>query len=210
MAAVAFAYSNYLLLHWQLLILVVFGFLGSVTFFMAEALAESSRRESDYDCIWGWGALRSWKDSPGAERIPASRCGAFRVVTGSVWSLAAAAGTKYYCRPIFIQSGGRRMFNLNATHLRSTVHSYYYYYHLDVNLKWSRTSKLQAGTALFWVTSPSDGTRLMISLTSRQSADYYLHFSFKIKTSSRYFFVREIKTKKIKLDPTWIYPLLKK
>lgn len=51
MAAVAFAYSNYLLLHWQLLILVVFGFLGSVTFFMAEALAESSRRESDYDCI---------------------------------------------------------------------------------------------------------------------------------------------------------------
>lgn len=50
-AAVAFAYSNYLLLHWQLLILVVFGFLGSVTFFMAEAKAESSRRESDYDSI---------------------------------------------------------------------------------------------------------------------------------------------------------------
>lgn len=50
-AAVAFAYSNYLLLHWQLLVLVVFGFLGSVTFFMADALAESSRRESDYDCI---------------------------------------------------------------------------------------------------------------------------------------------------------------
>lgn len=50
-AAAAFAYSNYLLLHWQLLVLVVFGFLGSVTFFMADALAESSRRESDYDCI---------------------------------------------------------------------------------------------------------------------------------------------------------------
>ncbi|KAM9346264.1 UNC93-like protein MFSD11 [Symphorus nematophorus] len=51
MAALAFFYSNYLLLHWQLLILVVTGFLGSLTFFMAEGLAESSRRESDYDSI---------------------------------------------------------------------------------------------------------------------------------------------------------------
>nr|XP_046270715.1 UNC93-like protein MFSD11 [Scatophagus argus] len=51
MAALAFFYSNYLLLHWQLLILVVAGFLGSVTFFMAEGMAESSRRESDYDSI---------------------------------------------------------------------------------------------------------------------------------------------------------------
>lgn len=51
MAAVAFFYSNYLLLHWQLLILVLMGFLGSITFFMAERLAESSRRESDYDSI---------------------------------------------------------------------------------------------------------------------------------------------------------------
>uniref|UniRef100_A0A8C4I621 Major facilitator superfamily domain containing 11 n=1 Tax=Dicentrarchus labrax TaxID=13489 RepID=A0A8C4I621_DICLA len=51
MAAVAFFYSNYLLLHWQLLILVVAGFLGSTTFFLAETLAESSRRESDYDSI---------------------------------------------------------------------------------------------------------------------------------------------------------------
>ncbi|CAJ1075923.1 UNC93-like protein MFSD11 [Xyrichtys novacula] len=51
MAAIAFFYSNYLLLHWQLLILVVMGFLGSMTFFMAEAHAESSRRESDYDSI---------------------------------------------------------------------------------------------------------------------------------------------------------------
>lgn len=51
MAALAFFYSNYLLLHWQLLILVVTGFLGSMTFFMAEGLAESSRRESDYDSI---------------------------------------------------------------------------------------------------------------------------------------------------------------
>lgn len=51
MAAVAFSYSNYLLLHWQLLILVVVGFLGTVTFFMVEALAQSIRRESDYGTI---------------------------------------------------------------------------------------------------------------------------------------------------------------
>ncbi|KAM9392725.1 UNC93-like protein MFSD11 [Pholidichthys leucotaenia] len=51
MAAVAFYYSNYLLLHWQLLILVLVGFLGTVTFFMAESLARSNRRESDYDSI---------------------------------------------------------------------------------------------------------------------------------------------------------------
>ncbi|XP_023205334.1 UNC93-like protein MFSD11 [Xiphophorus maculatus] len=51
MAAVAFFYSNFLLLHWQLLILVVFGFLGSVSFFAVEWLAESRRRDSDYDSI---------------------------------------------------------------------------------------------------------------------------------------------------------------
>ncbi|XP_071322277.1 UNC93-like protein MFSD11 [Trachinotus anak] len=51
MAALAFFYSNYLLLHWQLLILVLSGFLGSMTFFVAEWLAESGRRESDYDSI---------------------------------------------------------------------------------------------------------------------------------------------------------------
>ncbi|XP_035516282.1 UNC93-like protein MFSD11 [Morone saxatilis] len=51
MAAVAFFYSNYLLLHWQLLILVVAGFFGATTFFMAETMAESSRRDSDYDSI---------------------------------------------------------------------------------------------------------------------------------------------------------------
>ncbi|XP_029014137.1 UNC93-like protein MFSD11 [Betta splendens] len=51
MAALAFFYSNYLLLHWQLLILVLAGFLGSMTFFMAERLAVSSRRDSDYDSI---------------------------------------------------------------------------------------------------------------------------------------------------------------
>ncbi|TNN34516.1 UNC93-like protein MFSD11 [Liparis tanakae] len=51
MAALAFFYSNYLLLHWQLLILVVAGFLGTVTFFLAEWRAEANRRESDYDSI---------------------------------------------------------------------------------------------------------------------------------------------------------------
>lgn len=51
MAAVAFFYSNYLLLHWQLLILVVAGFFGSITFFRAETLAQSMRRESDYNTI---------------------------------------------------------------------------------------------------------------------------------------------------------------
>ncbi|XP_072225550.1 UNC93-like protein MFSD11 [Leuresthes tenuis] len=51
MAAIAFFYSNYLLLHWQLLILVVMGFLGSISFFVTEWLAESSRRDSDYDSI---------------------------------------------------------------------------------------------------------------------------------------------------------------
>ncbi|XP_058510054.1 UNC93-like protein MFSD11 [Solea solea] len=50
-AAVAFCYSNFLLLHWQLLILVVWGFLGSMSFFVAETLAEANRRESDYGTI---------------------------------------------------------------------------------------------------------------------------------------------------------------
>ncbi|KAJ8251724.1 hypothetical protein GJAV_G00224430 [Gymnothorax javanicus] len=51
MAAIAFFYSNYLLLHWQLLILVTFGFLGTVTFFAAEWMAVCRRQESDYDSI---------------------------------------------------------------------------------------------------------------------------------------------------------------
>uniref|UniRef100_A0A7N8X0B6 Major facilitator superfamily domain containing 11 n=1 Tax=Mastacembelus armatus TaxID=205130 RepID=A0A7N8X0B6_9TELE len=51
MAALAFFYSNYLMLHWQLLILILAGFLGSVTFFVVEWQVESSRRDSDYDSI---------------------------------------------------------------------------------------------------------------------------------------------------------------
>ncbi|KAF7227572.1 UNC93-like protein MFSD11 isoform X2 [Nothobranchius furzeri] len=50
-AALAFYYSNYLLLHWQLLILIVVGFLGTISFFAAEWRAESIRRDSDYGSI---------------------------------------------------------------------------------------------------------------------------------------------------------------
>uniref|UniRef100_A0A8C2IF76 UNC93-like protein MFSD11 n=1 Tax=Cyprinus carpio TaxID=7962 RepID=A0A8C2IF76_CYPCA len=50
-AAVAFFYSNYLLLHWQLLIMVLMGFLGTITFFVVEWGVISSRRDSDYDSI---------------------------------------------------------------------------------------------------------------------------------------------------------------
>lgn len=51
MAAVAFFYSNYFLLHWQLLILVLAGFAGTVTFFGAEWVAASGHGGSDYDSI---------------------------------------------------------------------------------------------------------------------------------------------------------------
>ncbi|KAM8825416.1 UNC93-like protein MFSD11 isoform 1-T2 [Synchiropus picturatus] len=51
MAAVAFFYSNFLLLHWQLLVLVLFGFAGTVTFFMAEWVAVAGRRAFEYDTI---------------------------------------------------------------------------------------------------------------------------------------------------------------
>ncbi|XP_006635161.1 UNC93-like protein MFSD11 [Lepisosteus oculatus] len=50
-AAVAFFYSNYLLLQWQLLIMVLAGFFGTLTFFMAEWVSVSKRRDSDYDSI---------------------------------------------------------------------------------------------------------------------------------------------------------------
>ncbi|XP_063077592.1 UNC93-like protein MFSD11 [Engraulis encrasicolus] len=51
MAAVAFLYSNYLLLHWQLLILVLSCFLGTITFFLAEKIALQTRETTDYDSI---------------------------------------------------------------------------------------------------------------------------------------------------------------
>uniref|UniRef100_A0A4W5KTE9 UNC93-like protein MFSD11 n=1 Tax=Hucho hucho TaxID=62062 RepID=A0A4W5KTE9_9TELE len=50
-AALAFFYSNYLLLHWQLLIMVVVGFLGTLSFFVADWVVVSSRRDTDYDSI---------------------------------------------------------------------------------------------------------------------------------------------------------------
>ncbi len=50
-AAVAFFYSNYLLLHWQLLIMVLTGFLGTITFFVVEWAVISRRQDSDYDRI---------------------------------------------------------------------------------------------------------------------------------------------------------------
>uniref|UniRef100_A0A8C9R640 UNC93-like protein MFSD11 n=1 Tax=Scleropages formosus TaxID=113540 RepID=A0A8C9R640_SCLFO len=50
-AAVAFFYSNYLLLHWQLLIMALVGFLGTITFFAAELLVAAGRRDTDYSSI---------------------------------------------------------------------------------------------------------------------------------------------------------------
>uniref|UniRef100_A0A8D2DT32 UNC93-like protein MFSD11 n=1 Tax=Sciurus vulgaris TaxID=55149 RepID=A0A8D2DT32_SCIVU len=51
-AAVAFFYSNYLLLHWQLLVMVVFGFFGTISFFTVEwDAAAIVARGSDYRSI---------------------------------------------------------------------------------------------------------------------------------------------------------------
>ncbi|KAJ7989404.1 hypothetical protein DPEC_G00304200 [Dallia pectoralis] len=50
-AALAFFYSNYLLLHWQLLILVIVGFLGTLSFFVAEGTVVKSRQDTDYNSI---------------------------------------------------------------------------------------------------------------------------------------------------------------
>ncbi|KGL73474.1 UNC93-like MFSD11 [Tinamus guttatus] len=51
-AAVAFFYSNYFLLQWQLLIMVVVGFFGTVTFFVVEWEAEAfAARGSEYSSI---------------------------------------------------------------------------------------------------------------------------------------------------------------
>ena len=51
MAAIAFSYSNVLQLPWQLLLLVVTGFMGTLSFFLAEWLVVAKRRDSDYDSI---------------------------------------------------------------------------------------------------------------------------------------------------------------
>ena len=51
-AAVAFFYSNYLLLPWQLLVMVIFGFCGTVSFFTVEwEAAAIVARGSDYRSI---------------------------------------------------------------------------------------------------------------------------------------------------------------
>uniref|UniRef100_A0A2K6JP38 UNC93-like protein MFSD11 n=1 Tax=Rhinopithecus bieti TaxID=61621 RepID=A0A2K6JP38_RHIBE len=51
-AAVAFFYSNYLLLHWQLLVMVIFGFFGTISFFTVEwEAAAFVARSSDYRSI---------------------------------------------------------------------------------------------------------------------------------------------------------------
>ncbi|NXF52233.1 MFS11 protein, partial [Oceanites oceanicus] len=52
-AAVAYFYSNYFLLQWQLLIMVVVGFFGTITFFTVEweAAAAVAARGSDYSSI---------------------------------------------------------------------------------------------------------------------------------------------------------------
>lgn len=52
-AAVAYFYSNYFLLQWQLLIMVVVGFFGTITFFAVEWKAAALlARSSDYSSIW--------------------------------------------------------------------------------------------------------------------------------------------------------------
>ncbi|XP_062936799.1 UNC93-like protein MFSD11 isoform X2 [Cynocephalus volans] len=51
-AAVAFFYSNYLLLPWQLLVMVIFGFFGTISFFTVEwEAAAIVARGSDYRSI---------------------------------------------------------------------------------------------------------------------------------------------------------------
>ncbi|GAA6068733.1 UNC93-like protein MFSD11 isoform X1, partial [Tachysurus ichikawai] len=50
-AALAFFYSNYLQLYWQLLIMVLVGFTGTLSFFVAEWRVVNCGRNSDYDSI---------------------------------------------------------------------------------------------------------------------------------------------------------------
>lgn len=79
-AAVAYFYSNYFLLQWQLLIMVLVGFFGTITFFTVEwgAAAALAARGSDYSSIWSpcqpcsarrnstdtaFGSVKRWKRS---------------------------------------------------------------------------------------------------------------------------------------------------
>lgn len=48
-AALAFFYSNYLLLHWQLLIMTIFSFMGTVSFFMVEWMVNDKQILQDSD-----------------------------------------------------------------------------------------------------------------------------------------------------------------
>ncbi|XP_073419287.1 UNC93-like protein MFSD11 [Dendrobates tinctorius] len=51
-AAVAFFYSNYLLLQWQLLIMVIFGFFGTISFFIVEwGVVSLDAQETRYGSI---------------------------------------------------------------------------------------------------------------------------------------------------------------
>lgn len=56
-AAIAYFYSNYFVLQWQLLIMVLVGFFGTITFFSVEwgAAAALAARGSDYSSIWSLG-----------------------------------------------------------------------------------------------------------------------------------------------------------
>lgn len=47
-AAVAFFYSGYLLLSWQLLIMVIVGFMGTLFFFVVERFLSVSTDLSEY------------------------------------------------------------------------------------------------------------------------------------------------------------------
>uniref|UniRef100_H2ZXP0 Major facilitator superfamily domain containing 11 n=2 Tax=Latimeria chalumnae TaxID=7897 RepID=H2ZXP0_LATCH len=47
-AAIAFFYSNYLLLTWQLLIMVIFGFTGTISFFLVEKMEAASLDLSEF------------------------------------------------------------------------------------------------------------------------------------------------------------------
>lgn len=46
-AAVAFFYSGYLLLSWQLLIMVILGFMGTLCFFVVERMLSASTNLSE-------------------------------------------------------------------------------------------------------------------------------------------------------------------